>query len=567
MPLIKIHPSRRFIVLGLGGVLLAGCAPIASVDVVPPPTPVAFVVNQSNEDLKQARLNMNAADAMAKTDPKAAMAKSEAAAMLSLSALKNLSGRRSDEALAVYNYSVARLVEEMIASGEKPWETEIQLEGPSGPLWLSLKPDSKGAYVPGEDRLLATDRMDIGGTYLTNRVLIEGIGAPFVSAGESRKEAWTPHRHYYSVTAIVSFSGNHGTIQILDPEETTKVHLAGADRPVAADLTAPAALLITETQPQNFGLNGLLHTDQFAKSAKVVMVAPYRTNRIPLIFIHGLGDSPVTWVPMINGLNSSPEIRAKYQIWVFRYPSGLPYPLSAALFRRYLTAIYQKYPDTPKAILIGHSMGGLVADMMVRSSNGDQYCNDVLGKPLDQFKIDAEQQKTITESLVFTPCPYVSKVIFIATPHKGADLASNPIGRIGASMVDLPAKLTAINLTTSDPENNGDKLVAHFPNSIDTLQPNAPVVVAMNKLPIVANVTYYSIIGDRGENNSPNSSDGVVAYSSSHLDGAKSEKIVPYWHSYVQRSPEATEEVERILLNATPHELPQSPAASPEVKQ
>jgi pimeloyl-ACP methyl ester carboxylesterase len=519
------------------------------VDVVPPPTPVQFVVNQGNEDLKQARLDMNAADAVAKTDPKAAMAKSEEAAMLSLNALKNLSGRRSDEALALYNYSVARLVEETIASGEKPWEKAVQLQGTNGPMELSLTADAKGAYVPGVDRLLATDRMDIGGTYLTKRVLIEGIGAPFVSAGEGRKEAWTPHRHYYSVTAIISFSGNRGTIQILDPGVTTTVHLAGQDRPVAADLTAPAALLITETQPQNFGISALLHTDEFTKSAKIVMVAPYRPNRIPIVFIHGLGDSPVTWVPMINGLNASPEIRAKYQIWVFRYPSGLPYPLSAALFRRYLAAIYEKYPQTPKAILIGHSMGGLVADLMVRDSNGEQYCDDVLGAPLDQFKVDAEQEKIIKESLVFKPCPYVNKVIFIATPHKGADLASNPIGRLGASLVSLPAKLTAINLSTSTEESNGDKLVARFPNSIDTLRPEAKIVVAMNKLPIEPGITYYSIVGDRGENNTPNSSDGVVAYSSSHLDGAKSEKIVPYWHSYVQRSPEATEEVERILIN------------------
>jgi len=541
--------KSSFLALGLSGIILAGCAPIASVDVVPPPTPVAFVVNQSNEDLKQARVDINAADAIAKTDPKAAMAKTEAAAMLSLNALKNLSGRRSDEALQLYNYSVARLVEETIASGEKPWEKEIQLDGPNGPLELSLTSETKGAYVPGEDRLLATDRMDIGGTYLTKRVVVDGIGAPFVSAGEGRKEAWTPHRHYYSVTAIISFSGNHGTIQILDPGVTTKVHLAGQDRIVAADLTAPAALLITETQPQDYGISALLHTDQFAKSAKIIMVAPYRPNRIPIIFIHGLGDSPVTWVPMINGLNSSPEIREKYQIWVFRYPSGLPYPLSAALFRRYLTAIYEKYPQTPKAILIGHSMGGLVADLMVRDSNGNQYSDDALGKPLDQMKFNADQEKIMKESLVFSPCPYVNKVIFIATPHKGADMASNPIGRIGASLVNLPAKLTAINVSGAESESNGDKVIARFPNSIDTLRPEARVVVAMNKLPISSKVTFYSIVGDRGENNTPNSSDGVVAYGSSHLDGAKSEKIVPYWHSYVQRSPEATEEVERILLN------------------
>jgi pimeloyl-ACP methyl ester carboxylesterase len=548
---ISFFPLCFFLTAWLGGTLLVGCAPFASVGVVVPSPPIALVANQSTEELKQARSEMKVSEELAKTNPKAAMAQSEAAAMLSLDAQKNLSGPRADEVVAFYNYSVARLVEQTIASREKPWEKEIQLAGPSGPLGLSLKSDKAGAYIPGFDRLLATDRMKIGGTYLTNRVLIQGVGAPFVSAGIGRNEAWEPHKHYYSVTAILTFSGTHGTLQILDPGATTTVTLAGKSRPVAADLTAPEALLIAETQPQKFGLSSLLHTDKFTKSAKVVMVAPYRINRIPIIFIHGLADSPVTWVPMINGLNASPEIRKKYQVWVFRYPSGLPYTLSSALFRRYLAAIYQKYPNTPKAVLIGHSMGGLVADMMIRDSAGNQYCDDVLGKPLDQFQIEPDQLRIIKESLIFKASTHVSKVIFIATPHKGAEMASGPIGRLGSRLVRLPAKLVAIGpgLVEKATATNGKKIVGRFPNSIDTLRPEARSVVAMNRLPIASSFTYYSIIGDRGGNNSPNSSDGVVAYRSSHLEGSRSEKIVPYWHSYVHRSPEGIAEVERILLN------------------
>jgi pimeloyl-ACP methyl ester carboxylesterase len=535
----------------LGTTLFVGCAPFASVHVVAPSLPIPLVADQNSDELKQARSEMKLSEELAKTDPKGAMAQSEAAAMLSLDAQKNLSGPRADEVFAFYNYSVARLVEQMIASGEKPWEKEIQLAGPSGNLGLSLKSDQAGAYIPGFDRLLATDRMKIGGTYLTNRVLIQGVGAPFVSAGIGRNEAWEPHKHYYSVTAILTFSGNHGTLQILDPGATTTVTLEGKSRPVAADLTAPEALLIAERHPEKFALSSLLHTDKFATSARVVMVAPYRTNRIPIVFIHGLADSPVTWVPMINGLNASPEIRKKYQLWVFRYPSGLPYTLSSALFRRYLEAIYQKYPNTPKAILIGHSMGGLVADMMIRDSAGTQFCDDVLGKPLDQFQIEPDQLKTVKESLIFNASPHVGKVIFIATPHKGADMASGLIGRLGSRLVRLPAKLVAMGpeLVDKASATNGKKVMGRFPNSIDTLRPESRSVVAMNRLPIASLVTYYSIIGDRGANNSPNSSDGVVPYRSSHLNGARSEKIVPYWHSYVHRSPEGVAEVQRILLN------------------
>jgi pimeloyl-ACP methyl ester carboxylesterase len=547
----SLFPWCFFLMAWLGGTLLVGCAPFASVGVVVPPTPMVSAAVQEAAEMKQARSEMKLSEELAKTDPKGAMAQSEAAAMLSLDAQKNLSGPSADQVIAFYNYAVARLVEQTLASGEKPWEKEIQLAGPQGTVGLSLKPDQGGAYIPGFDRLLATDRMKIGGTYLTNRVLIQGAGAPFVSAGIGRNQTWEPHKHYYSVTAVLTSSGNHGTLQILDPGATTTVTLAGKTRPVAADLTAPEALLIAETQPQSFALSSLLHTDKFTTSAKVVMVAPYRMNRIPIIFIHGLADSPVTWVPMINGLNASPEIRKKYQIWVFRYPSGLPYTLSAALFRRYLEAIYQKFPNTPKAILIGHSMGGLVADMMIRDSAGTQYCDEVLGKPLDQFQIEPDELKVVKESLIFKASTHVSKVIFLATPHKGADMASGLIGRLGSKLVRLPKKLVAMGpaLVEKATVTNGKKVVGRFPNSIDTLRPQARSVVAMNRLPITPSVTYYSIIGDRGANNSPNSSDGVVAYRSSHLEGSKSEKIVPYWHSYVHRSPEGIAEVERILLN------------------
>jgi hypothetical protein len=89
-----------------------------------------------------------------------------------------------------------------------------------------------------------------------------------------------------------------------------------------------------------------------------------------------------------------------------------------------------------------------------------------------------------------------------------------------------------------------------FPNSVDTLAPNNRFVVAINKIPIAPGIPYHSIVGDRGRGDTPNSSDSVVAYWSSHLDGAVSEKIVPSNHSTPLNS-EAIAEVHRILkLNA-----------------
>ena len=67
---------------------------------------------------------------------------------------------------------------------------------------------------------------------------------------------------------------------------------------------------------------------------------------------------------------------------------------------------------------------------------------------------------------------------------------------------------------------------------------------AADTLPITA--PYHSIIGDRGRGDSPNSSDGVVPYWSSHLEGARSELIVPDPHgSYAL--PQTVADLKRIL--------------------
>ena len=85
-----------------------------------------------------------------------------------------------------------------------------------------------------------------------------------------------------------------------------------------------------------------------------------------------------------------------------------------------------------------------------------------------------------------------------------------------------------------------------MPNSVDTLEPNDRFVQAVNKLPITPGIPYHSIMGDRGRGDTPNSSDGIVPYWSSHLDGAKSELIVNSDHG-AQYNPQAIREVERIL--------------------
>ena len=141
------------------------------------------------------------------------------------------------------------------------------------------------------------------------------------------------------------------------------------------------------------------------------------------------------------------------------------------------------------------------------------------------------------------------KVYQVASPHRGSVIAQNAIGRIASSIIRTPHTFVALgseilqaSVVQEDP---AVMKLKRMPNSIDTLSPNDPLVKVIDTLPL-AKGPYSSIIGDRGRGDTPNSSDGVVPYWSSHLGGAKSEKIVPSDHG-ANQNPEGIAEVVRIL--------------------
>jgi hypothetical protein len=179
---------------------------------------------------------------------------------------------------------------------------------------------------------------------------------------------------------------------------------------------------------------------------------------------------------------------------------------------------------------------------------GKKIWRDFFATPPTKTPLASDTRKLLEKSLVFNHRPDVQRVIFISTPHRCSKLASGWIGRIGAVLVKTPRLFTSVYtsakpLLVSDP---AARTLKRMPNSVDTLEPNDRFVQAVDKLPITRGIPYHSIMGDRGRGNTPNSSDGIVPYWSSHLDGARSEVIVDSGHD-AQYNPETIHEVARIL--------------------
>src|SRR5262249_38580691 len=249
-------------------------------------------------------------------------------------------------------------------------------------------------------------------------------------------------------------------------------------------------------------------------------------DRIPLIFVHGLFSTPFDWVQTINGLQADPEIRKHYQFWVFAYPTGYPILYSVLRLRQELAKVDQAYPNHKPYVVVGHSMGGMLTHDQVITLTQAQW-DKGMGKTAEAVFKEEPSDSLIVRATTFRANPRIKRVVFICTPHRGSDMASGGLGRFAISLITLPAHLAS----TIKDSLSGAELTQltgsskRLPNSVWGLKPTNPALPVINAERI--SVPYHSIIGDRGRGDSPNSSDGVVAYWSSHLDGAQSEKIVP----------------------------------------
>tara|TARA_R110000850_G_scaffold65358_4_gene146293 strand:+ start:5294 stop:5596 length:303 start_codon:yes stop_codon:yes gene_type:complete len=90
--------------------------------------------------------------------------------------------------------------------------------------------------------------------------------------------------------------------------------------------------------------------------------------------------------------------------------------------------------------------------------------------------------------------------------------------------------------------------VAHRPDSIGSLRPDAPVLEAILGSPVRRGVPVHTIVARKNPDQPlEESDDKTVAYTSAHLDEAASEKVVHATHTTICQHPEAIEEMRRIL--------------------
>lgn len=468
-----------------------------------------------------------------------------------------LSSQRDVLARALYNHACGQL-----AAGVR------FLRQPESNAVLREEVSSRWRIPSGYfDWLQAVDHLDLGED--RPRVSNPGVGGALLGyrlSTRDRLEAnryMTPPGFCVPLNAVVrvrrsSAGGFEVDLRWNDLMEEESMMLDGKRLPLAGDFAIVYPEILSRAPRSRgtpLGLERMVRSDEFIKDMGLYCNGPIRMNKIPVVFVHGLMSHPETWKNMWMDLIQDPLLRERYQFWAFMYPSGLPLIFSSSGLTKELNALVRAYEEEGKGalahemVLIGHSMGGLLSSIQIRLSDEALYDRLFRVSP-DALEVDEFSREAVKERFFGREADYVRRAIFISTPHRGSSIADSAVGRLGSSLIQLPKSMLTLDGSTVAQATTdlGFTLFKTPGNAIEHLREDNPTLGMILQQPVLSGITYHSIIGDRGIRvvDVEKRSDGVVSYTSAHLDGAASEKVVPSGHGATQH-PEAIAEVRRIL--------------------
>ena len=475
---------------------------------------------------------------------------------------------RLQMAVDLYNRGIALGL--ATKDGKKVDLSARQLSLPFGSLALSANPNGYNYAGYHLTNFVSLADMKVRG--LRNTYRVAGIGAALSAKVEpspgNPASRWILPSAKVPMTAFVRFDDPRlamsdgrlrGMVELYDEDWTEKIQVGAYSVPLESDPSAALAYRLEGSPVWDFELAGFsrgdfpfLGTSIASDMSGLFMLHPYHPNMIPVVLVHGTASSPARWAEMGNELLGDPAIASRYQLWFFVYNSGNPIALSAMRLRESLQAVRKdvdsqgKDPALNDMVVIGHSQGGLMAKMTVVDS-GNRFWDNVTKVPIEQAQLDHDTRDLLARAMFVKPLPFVKEVIFIATPHRGSFLASNPLVKFGNKFINLPGSLakSAVQIAKLR-EPSMLETPFTIPTALDNMDASNPFLKTLAALPIAKGVRAHSIIAVKGTGPVEEGNDGVVEYKSAHIEGVESELVVRSGHS-TQATAETIEEVRRIL--------------------
>ncbi len=500
-------------------------------------------------------------------------------------------------ACELYNQSLAKCLQAALAVGRLDPSSVLEIPTPDGSTFRLSVVQHGFVWPPGDFHQLQLCA-DFNVRGLANHHRTYGLGVPLIAsrnAAQNHNETYLGDRSSFPATAFFRFEGSLrdlaqcrcGRLELYDPLRVQAIEVRGLHVPLESDITTPLAYGLATSELRNAWLRGFMRPQSIEAETGIYMIEPYQPGKIPVLFIHGLLSSPLTWAPMFNDLEAEPDLRERYQFWFYFYPTSAPYLSSAGDLRQRLKTVRERFDpqrqdaNLDRMVVVGHSMGGLLAKLQTVDSGDDFF--RLIGSPaLDSLAISEKARRTVTDTVFFQRNPSIAHAVFIATPHRGSGLSHSTAGRLAASLAGMPRTLlqSSVEVWRAGLGQEMGKKRNRLPTSVDLLRPDAPglEILAGRRQP--PGTRYHSIIGVAQNNDLilerffggqlNTVGDGIVPYQSAHLAGVDSEIVVPANHLEVHTHPLSVLEVRRILrenLRATRAPIPPAQRGSPAVAE
>lgn len=404
---------------------------------------------------------------------------------------------------------------------------------------------------------------------LTNYYVRKGAGLPVIfhpdaNASSDPLDIYHNLGHPMSATIIVlpndDLEKGFCRIEVVNSRVYSTIKVSGKEIPLAGDFSAAYQEMLERDLSSKLWIMGFLDGDRESKFQGLYMAEPYNPDKIPVVFVHGLLSTPATWMETMNELDQIPGIKERYQFWFYMYPTSGSILLNGTDLRENLQRTIHHLdpkntnPALKHMVLIGHSMGGLLARLQVVYSD-DKLYSGLCRVPFNELQGKPTVLELAKKTLFFDPNPNVSHVVYIGTPHNGSPLSFTPTGRLGSLIAHTPSWQK--NFRSELNEQNPNAFLPAFkiqsqPNSIDMLGFENPFLKVSQSLRPSEHIQVHSIAGDLNQLFESRKGDSVVPLTSALATKSDTVTIVQERHMELHHHPKTISEITRILqLNIT----------------
>jgi len=482
-----------------------------------------------------------------------------------------------------YNLALAKLVS-AYALRHKPTEVEHQIKVGKSIYSINFDyyPQLKEQKI---EQLLSSYNLNFSGLRSINRR--DGFGSEFVvvlpqvkdDIGEGKnkyiidpmnfsyKNGINPNIHqarYLAATITAQpksatniediLTKSEFELKAFDPYKYEKVTMAGKTYPLAGNFSTPYGLWLAQNNLGKAAYLTLIDRDNHLTMPHLYMLEPYNPKKKVIVLVHGLASSPEAWIRLTNDIMGDAVLRENFQVWQVFYSTNMPIIESRfqiyALLNQAFAQVDSTAPAKKDAVLIGHSMGGIIARLLVSDADVTKKALAMMNnRQLNKY----QKLPIISQRLVIKDIPNFSRAIFLATPHKGTDYADRWFTKAARKIIRIPgAFLSAITDSIQTQDLDVKELLTQIDHGLiqngpSDLSHQSKFMELTKDINPRKGLMFHSIMGNITDSDDLNIiSDDVVTYQSAHLDGAVSEKIIKGGHS-IQETPEAILELRRIL--------------------